>query len=47
MEMNLLKKKEVFVGNIPLHKNLSWFLHIYHILRDSDISLRPNFLIKL
>jgi hypothetical protein len=44
MEMNLLKPKEVFVGNIPLHKNLSRFLHNYHILRDSNLSLRPIFL---
>jgi hypothetical protein len=47
MQMNLLKQKEVFVGNIPLHKKISWFLHNYHILRDSNLSLRPNFLIKL
>ena len=45
--MNLLKPKEVFVGNMSLHKNLSQFWHNNHILRDSDISLTPNFLIKL
>jgi hypothetical protein len=39
-----LKPKEVFVGNMPLHKNLSRFLHSYHILRDSNLSLRPIFL---
>jgi hypothetical protein len=38
-----VETKEVFVGNIPLHKNLSRFLHNYHSLRDSDISLRPIF----
>ena len=43
MEGNLLKPKEVFVGNIPLHKNLSHFLHSYHSLRGSNISLIPIF----
>jgi hypothetical protein len=43
MEMNYLKPKEVFVGNGPLHKNLSRFLHNYHSLRGSNISLRPIF----
>jgi hypothetical protein len=43
MEMNCLKPKEVFVGNGPLHKNLSQVLHIYHSLRDLNISLRPIF----
>ena len=36
MERNLLKPKEVFVGNMPLHKKISWFLHGNHILRDSN-----------
>jgi hypothetical protein len=45
--MNLLKPKEVFVGNMSLHKNLSQFLHNNHILIDSNLSLRPIFLKKL
>jgi hypothetical protein len=44
MEMNLLNPKEVFVGKIPLHKNLSRVLHNYHSLRDLNLSLRPMFL---
>jgi hypothetical protein len=43
MEMNFWKQKEVFVGNDPLHKNISWFLHNYHSSIDSNISLRPIF----
>ena len=47
LEMNSLKPKEVFVGNMSLHKNLSRVLHINHILIDSNLSLRPIFLKKL
>jgi hypothetical protein len=43
MEMNLMKPKEVFVGNMPLHKNLSQVLHNYHHLRDTKILLDPIF----
>jgi len=35
MEMNLWKLKEVFVGNKPMHKNLSHILHRYHSMRES------------
>jgi hypothetical protein len=41
--MNFWKPKEVFVGNGPLHKNLSLFLHNYHILGDTKRFLDPIF----
>jgi hypothetical protein len=34
LEMDFLKPKEFFVGNMPLHKNLSRFLHNHHLLGD-------------
>jgi hypothetical protein len=43
LEMNFWKPKEVFVGNKPLHKNLSQFLHNYHRLGDMKILLDPIF----
>jgi hypothetical protein len=43
LEMNFWKPKEVFVGNWPLHKNLSQVLHNYHRLGDTKRLLDPIF----
>jgi hypothetical protein len=42
-KLNIRKMKEVFVGNNPIHKNLSQFLHGYHGLGESKRGLRPCF----
>ena len=39
----VLKKKEVFVHNIYIHKNLSQFCNSFYRLRDSNSSLWPIF----
>jgi hypothetical protein len=38
-----MKPKEIFFGNMPLHKNLSQFLYSYHHLRDTKRLLDPIF----
>jgi hypothetical protein len=43
MEMHFSKLKEVFVGNGPMHKNLSHILHMYYDMRESKRYLRSFF----
>ena len=43
LERNFRKLKEVYLTNIFIYNNLFHFLHIYYILRNTNVSLDPKF----